>query len=101
MPAKEADQRSEAKPDESKQGQDLCQNAGETTAAMLLSSKSAGVLENDKSKALIICRTGSIPYRFAMSFQLDAGFSTLQGTKISLKRPTANAEYRNSGRAEA
>ena len=47
MRAKEANQRSKAKPDESKHGQELYQNAGETTAAMLLISKSAGVLAND------------------------------------------------------
>ncbi|MFI5103878.1 MAG: hypothetical protein ACHP79_03035, partial [Terriglobales bacterium] len=44
MRAKGANQRSEAEPDESKHGQELYQNAGETTAAMLLISKSAGVL---------------------------------------------------------
>jgi hypothetical protein len=50
MRAREANQSPEAEPDESKQGQDLYQNAGETTAAMLLISKSAGVLANDTSR---------------------------------------------------
>jgi|ERR1700687_480547 len=45
-PAKEADEHSEAEPDEAKHGQDLSQNGGEMAAAMLLISRWAGVLAN-------------------------------------------------------
>jgi hypothetical protein len=45
--AKQVNQRSEAKPDESEHGQELYQNGGEPTVAMLLISHSAGILANN------------------------------------------------------
>jgi hypothetical protein len=47
-PAKETDQHAEAEPDEAHHGQDLYQNGGEMAAAMLLISRSAGVLANHR-----------------------------------------------------
>src|SRR5271155_5066270 len=49
-PAKEADQHSKTEPDEAHHGQDLSQNGSEMAAAMLLISRRAGVLSNNRGQ---------------------------------------------------
>jgi hypothetical protein len=49
-PEKEADQHAEAEPDEAHHGQDLSQNGDAMAAAMLLISRRAGVLANNRTR---------------------------------------------------